>query len=77
MLSDGPRVTKDTVFSFAGDGLRLALAQAHLPALMPALACLTGDLTALDPAWQPDLADQALAFLRSKARTLHEALAWP
>lgn len=59
MLSDGPRVTRDTVFSFAGDGLRLALAQAHLPALMPALACLTGDLSALDPAWQPDLADQA------------------
>ena len=36
-----------------------ALEQAHLPALMPALACLTGDLSALDPAWQPNLADQA------------------
>jgi 4-hydroxyacetophenone monooxygenase len=46
-------------FSFTGQGLRQALAQAHLPALMPAIACLTGDLSALDPAWQPDLADQA------------------
>lgn len=26
---------------------------------MPAIACLTGDLSALDPAWQPHLADQA------------------
>jgi len=35
------------------------VAQAHLPALMPALACLTGDLSAIDRAWQPDMADQA------------------
>ena len=45
--------------SFAGEGLKRALAQAHLPALMPAIAFLTGDLSALDPAWQCDLADQA------------------
>lgn len=46
-------------FSFAGQGLERALAHAHLPALMPAIAFLTGDLSALDRAWQPDLADQA------------------
>ena len=46
-------------FSFAGEGLKRALAQAHLPALMPAIAFLTGDLSALDTAWQCDLADQA------------------
>ena len=46
-------------FSFSGEGLERALTQAHLPALMPALACLTGDLSAIDPAWQPDMADQA------------------
>ncbi|MGA1288871.1 MAG: NAD(P)-binding protein [Rubrivivax sp.] len=45
--------------AFRGPGLQAALAQAHLPALMPALACLTGDLAALDAAWQPDLSDQA------------------
>lgn len=47
------------MFSFSGEGLKRTLAQAHLPALMPAIACLTGDLSALDPAWQPHLADQA------------------
>lgn len=46
-------------FSFEGPGLERALMHAHLPALMPALACLTGDLSAIDPAWQPDMADQA------------------
>lgn len=49
----------NTPFSFSGEGLQHALAQAHLPALMPAIACLTGDLSALDAAWQPNLADQA------------------
>lgn len=46
-------------FSFSGEGLKRALAGAHLPALMPALACLTGDMSAIDPAWQPDMRDQA------------------
>ena len=46
-------------FAFEGPGLERALDQAHLPALMPALACLTGDLSAIDEAWQPDMADQA------------------
>jgi len=48
-----------TVPAFRGPGLQAALTQAHVPALMPALACLTGDLSALDAAWQPDLSDQA------------------
>jgi 4-hydroxyacetophenone monooxygenase len=52
-------LSNNTAFSFSGEGLMQALEQAHLPALMPALACLTGDLSALDPAWQPNLADQA------------------
>jgi 4-hydroxyacetophenone monooxygenase len=52
-------VSQSLEFSFSGEGLRRALAQAHLPALMPAIACLTGELSALDAAWRPDLADQA------------------
>ncbi len=52
-------MTDPSPFSFEGQGLAQALDQAHLPALMPALACLTGDLSALDPAWRPDMADQA------------------
>lgn len=46
-------------FAFEGQGLTQALNEAHLPSLMPALACLTGDLSALDASWQPDMADQA------------------
>ena len=52
-------MSQHTPFSFSGEGLRHVLAQAHLPALMPAIACLTGDLSALNAAWQPNLADQA------------------
>ncbi|MCW2622387.1 MAG: NAD(P)/FAD-dependent oxidoreductase, partial [Frankiales bacterium] len=41
------------VFALRGDGLRLALADADLPALLPALAFLTGDTGILEPALRP------------------------
>jgi 4-hydroxyacetophenone monooxygenase len=49
-----------TPFALEGEGLALALADADVPALLPALAFLTGDTTILEPALRPVAASEVV-----------------
>ncbi|WP_019546563.1 flavin-containing monooxygenase [Streptomyces sulphureus] len=72
----------DTPYALQGPGLRRALAEAELPALLPALAHLTGDLTLLEARLRPARLSQVLGqapqggldeAAQARARQLAEA----